>query len=166
MIQTDGGYHCYKTRLLLPIAEPWPPTCYYTCVINWNDQNIHSKLTMHCGRYNISVLRVVTTYKPPLCTLQLNKSATLLYVFVSVKYISYSSNTWEKWEYNEAVHQLFIDFKKAYDSVRREALYNILFEFINSCILHFSKISKLSCYKVIGRIVCFKSMKRLKTRLD
>jgi len=35
----------------------------------------------------------------------------------------------KKWEYNEAVHQLFIDFKKAYDSVRREALYNILIEF-------------------------------------
>jgi len=27
------------------------------------------------------------------------------------------------------VHQLFIDFKKAYDSVRREFLYNILIEF-------------------------------------
>jgi len=27
-----------------------------------------------------------------------------------------------------AVHQLFIDFKKAYDSVRREVLYNILIE--------------------------------------
>jgi hypothetical protein len=27
------------------------------------------------------------------------------------------------------VHQIFIDFKKAYDSVRREALYNILIEF-------------------------------------
>ena len=27
------------------------------------------------------------------------------------------------------VHQLFIDFKKAYDSVRREVLYNILVEF-------------------------------------
>jgi hypothetical protein len=27
------------------------------------------------------------------------------------------------------VHQLFIDVKKAYDSVRREALYNILIEF-------------------------------------
>ena len=26
----------------------------------------------------------------------------------------------KKWEYNDAVHQLFIDFKKAYDSVRRE----------------------------------------------
>src|SRR5215469_15216243 len=35
----------------------------------------------------------------------------------------------KKWEYNEAVHQLFIDFKKAYDSVRREVLYNILIEF-------------------------------------
>jgi hypothetical protein len=32
----------------------------------------------------------------------------------------------KKWEHNEAVHQLSIDFKKAYDSVRREALYNIL----------------------------------------
>ena len=35
----------------------------------------------------------------------------------------------KKWEHSEAVHQLFIDFKKAYDSVRREVLYNILMEF-------------------------------------
>jgi hypothetical protein len=35
----------------------------------------------------------------------------------------------KKWEYNEAVDQLFLDFKKAYDSVRREILYNILIEF-------------------------------------
>jgi hypothetical protein len=35
----------------------------------------------------------------------------------------------EKWEYNETIHQLFIGFKKAYDSVRREVLYNILIEF-------------------------------------
>jgi hypothetical protein len=35
----------------------------------------------------------------------------------------------KKWEHNEAVHRLFIDFKKAYYSVRREALYNILIEF-------------------------------------
>jgi hypothetical protein len=32
----------------------------------------------------------------------------------------------KKWDYNETVHQLFIDFKKAYDAVRREVLYNIL----------------------------------------
>ena len=35
----------------------------------------------------------------------------------------------KKWEYSEEVHQLFIGFKKAYDSVRREVLYKILLEF-------------------------------------
>ena len=35
----------------------------------------------------------------------------------------------KKWEYIEAVHQLFIDFTKAYNSVSREVLYNILIEF-------------------------------------
>jgi hypothetical protein len=30
----------------------------------------------------------------------------------------------KKWEYSETVHQLFVDFKKACDSVRREVLYN------------------------------------------
>jgi hypothetical protein len=35
----------------------------------------------------------------------------------------------KQWEYNETVHQLLIDFKKAYDSVRKEVLYNILIEF-------------------------------------
>jgi len=32
-------------------------------------------------------------------------------------------------ENNAAVHQIFIDLKKAYDSVRREVLYNILSEY-------------------------------------
>jgi hypothetical protein len=35
----------------------------------------------------------------------------------------------KKCEYNCTVHQLFRDIKKAYDSVRREVLYNILIEF-------------------------------------
>jgi hypothetical protein len=35
----------------------------------------------------------------------------------------------KKWEYNEAVHQFFINCKKTYDSVKSEVFYNILFEF-------------------------------------
>jgi hypothetical protein len=35
----------------------------------------------------------------------------------------------KQWEYNEAVYQLFIDFKQAYGLVRRGVLYNILIEF-------------------------------------
>ena len=35
----------------------------------------------------------------------------------------------KKLEYIEAVHELFIDFKETYDSVRREILYNIHMEF-------------------------------------
>jgi hypothetical protein len=39
----------------------------------------------------------------------------------------------KKWAYNGTVSSyiscLYIDFKKAYDSVRKEALYNILIEF-------------------------------------
>jgi hypothetical protein len=34
----------------------------------------------------------------------------------------------KKSEYNCTVHRLFVDFKKAYDSIRREVLYNILIE--------------------------------------
>ena len=35
----------------------------------------------------------------------------------------------KKWEYSEEVRQLFIDFKIAYDSVRREILYEVFIEF-------------------------------------
>jgi hypothetical protein len=35
----------------------------------------------------------------------------------------------KKWEYSGTVHQLFMDFKKVYDSVKREVLYSILIEF-------------------------------------
>jgi hypothetical protein len=47
----------------------------------------------------------------------------LIIFSISVRYLT------KKWEYNGKVNQLFIDFKKVYDSIRREALYNILIEF-------------------------------------
>ena len=44
-------------------------------------------------------------------------------------YFAFGKHWRKKLEYNEAVHQLFLDVKKAYDSVRRDVLYNILTEF-------------------------------------
>jgi hypothetical protein len=58
-------------------------------------------------------------------SVDLDVTGQLLIIYSSfIKYLR------EKWDYNEAVHQLFIGFKKTYDSVRREALYNILIEFV------------------------------------
>lgn len=37
----------------------------------------------------------------------------------------------KNWEYGETVHELFVDFKKAFDSVWRKVLCNILTEFGN-----------------------------------
>ena len=44
-------------------------------------------------------------------------------------YSAFAKHLKKKWEYNEPVHQLFTDFKKAYDSVGREVMYKILIEF-------------------------------------
>ena len=35
----------------------------------------------------------------------------------------------KKWEYNGTAYQLFIDFKKAYGSIKRDKLYHILVRF-------------------------------------
>ena len=35
----------------------------------------------------------------------------------------------KKWEYNKDVYQLFIDFEKAYHSIKRESLFHILIKF-------------------------------------
>jgi hypothetical protein len=48
---------------------------------------------------------------------------------ILIRFSAFVRNWKKKWENNEAVHQLFIDFKKAYDSVWREVFYNILIEF-------------------------------------
>jgi hypothetical protein len=46
-----------------------------------------------------------------------------------IKFSTFARYWRKKWEYNETAHQLFLDFKKAYDSVRTEVLYNMLIEF-------------------------------------
>jgi len=56
----------------------------------------------------------------------------------------------KKWEYNEAVHQLFIDFKKGNDSVRREVLCNVLMEF--GIIMKLVRIIKMCLDKTCNRV--------------
>jgi hypothetical protein len=46
-----------------------------------------------------------------------------------IKSLYPADNGENKWEYKCTVHQLFMHFKKVYDSVRREELYNILIKF-------------------------------------
>ena len=55
----------------------------------------------------------------------------------------------KKWEYNEAGHQLFIDIKKDYNSVRREVLCHILSE----CGIHLKlvKLIKMCQYETYSR---------------
>jgi hypothetical protein len=49
-------------------------------------------------------------------------------VQLPIRYCAFIRYWGKKWECNGTVHQLFIDFKKAYDLVRREVLYNIFTE--------------------------------------
>ena len=61
----------------------------------------------------------------------------------------------KKWEYNEAVHQFFIDFKKACNSVRREVLYKIPIEFgIPRKLVRLIKMSLTETYSSPGRQEC------------
>jgi hypothetical protein len=60
----------------------------------------------------------------------------------------------KKREYNETVHQLFIDFRKASDSVTVKLLYNILIEFLG--LMKLVRLTKMclkeTCSKVhIGK---------------
>jgi hypothetical protein len=53
-----------------------------------------------------------------------HQMSTLLFVIMPISQIPE-----KEWEYNEAVHQLLIHFKKGYDSVRRTLLYHVFIEF-------------------------------------
>jgi hypothetical protein len=60
------------------------------------------------------------------------------------------SDTVEKWDYNETVHQQLIDFKKAYDSVRREVLNNIFIEF--GVLMKLVKLIKMSLNEMYSEV--------------
>ena len=65
----------------------------------------------------------------------------------------------KKWEYNEAVHQLFIDFKKVDDSVRREVLYNILIEFGTP--IELVRLTKMCWTEMYSRVQVGKNLSKM-----
>ena len=67
----------------------------------------------------------------------------------------------KKWEYNEAVYQLFIDLKKAYGSVRREDLSNILTEF--GIPMKFVKLIQMCLTETYNRVRVSKNLSDLFT---
>jgi hypothetical protein len=68
----------------------------------------------------------------------------LIIYFAFVKYLR------KKWENNEAVHHLFLDFKQVFDSVTREVLYNILIEFGNP--MKIVSLSKLCLTEIYSKV--------------
>jgi hypothetical protein len=54
------------------------------------------------------------------------KVIKILWIYIPV---DWKETLEKKWEYNGILHQLCIYFKKAYDSVTTEVLYNIVKEF-------------------------------------
>jgi hypothetical protein len=81
-------------------------------IARYHSYQLHTKL------YRISIDEIIADRQ---CGFRRNRSATDQIFCISLILE-------KKWDYNETVHQLFIDFKKADDSVRREVLYNILIE--------------------------------------
>jgi hypothetical protein len=59
-------------------------------------------------------------------------------------------------EYNGTVHQLFIDFEKTHDSVRREVFYNILIEF--GIPMKLIRLKKMCLYKICSKVCIGKNL--------
>ena len=72
-----------------------------------------------------------------------------------ITYSAFSKYLEKKWEYNEEVHQLFIDLKEACGSLRGEVLYKILIEFgIPKKLVRLIKMSLSETYSSLGRQEC------------
>jgi hypothetical protein len=56
----------------------------------------------------------------------------------------------KKWQYRETVHRLLVDFKKAYDSVSSEVLYNILIQF--GIPMKLVRLIKMCLNKTYGKV--------------
>jgi hypothetical protein len=105
----------WKESIIVPVHKK----CHKT------DGNNYRGISLLSTSYKISsniLLSRLSQYTDNQCGFRRNRSTTNQ-IFCIRQILE------TKWEYNKTVHQLFIDFKKACDSVRREVLYNILIQF-------------------------------------
>jgi len=102
--------------------------CNSSVILDTNSFNVRRSLALSLGFRSLFLLlsRLIQYPKEIIgdhqCGFRCNRSTTD-HIFCIRQILE------KKWEYNEPVHQLSIDFKKAYDSVRREVLYKFLTEF-------------------------------------
>jgi hypothetical protein len=83
-----------------------------------------------------------------LCEFCRNKTSTTYHILYINQILE------KKWEYNWKMHQLLIDFKRTYDSVKREVFYNILLEFgIPKKLVRLIKMF-LNCYPSQAKRIC------------
>jgi hypothetical protein len=73
----------------------------------------------------------------------------------------------KKREYNGTVHQLFVDFKKTYDSVRREVLYNVLIKFgTHAELVTLIKICLNGTHSFCPMLILFRTVRKKEMILD
>jgi hypothetical protein len=106
----------WKWSIIVPIYKKGKSTIIY------NYKGISVLSTIHNMLSNIPI----HIQRTLLATISVDFDTPGQPLITHSTFVEYSRG--KKWEYREAVHQLLIDFKKAYDSVWREALYNILTE--------------------------------------
>ena len=98
---------------------------------------------MDCNNYRgISILS--TSYKiiSNILLSKITPYATIDHIFIIREILE------KKWEYNKDVCQLFIDFRKAYDSIKRESLYNILIKYgiLKTCLYDTQNKARIGNY--------------------
>jgi len=128
-----------KQHILKPIILLIPFGIWKNCLNSEHSQSKGEKrdCSNHWGISLLSVTYKIIHYSPVKVNCPYRKIYWSSSAWISVQQINYrsyilnsSSNTSGKmWEYNGAIYQLFIGFKKVCHSVMRKILYNILIEF-------------------------------------